>query len=91
MTDSQGLSSSRSAYITVQAAKDDPPTADAGGSSHSIRLPQNEVTLYANNSKDDHGIVKYEWVQQNPADDEPINIEVRTYICAGVGDRGSPI
>lgn len=87
VTDSQGLSSSRSAYITVQPAKDDPPTADAGGSPHSIRLPQSEVTLFANKSKDDHGIVKYEWVQQNPTEDDPINIEV----CAGLGGRGKGI
>lgn len=77
VTDGQGLSSSRSAYITVEPAKDDPPTADSGTSLYTVRLPQSEVTLYANKSKDDHGIAKYEWVHVNPEEDNPINIEVR--------------
>lgn len=76
VTDGQGLSSSRSAYITVQPAKDDTPTADSGKSLYTVRLPQSEVTLYANKSKDDHGIAKYEWVHVNPDEDNPINIEV---------------
>ena len=76
VTDGQGLSSSRSAYITVQPAKDDPPTADSGRSLYTVQLPETMVTLYANKSKDDHGIAKYEWVHLNPEDDSPINIEV---------------
>ena len=77
VTDGQGLSSSRSAYITVQPAKDDSPTADAGKSVYTVQLPETKVTLYANKSKDDHRIAKYEWIHLNPEDDSPINIEVR--------------
>ena len=84
MTDGQGLSSSRSAYITVEPAKDDPPTADSGSSLYTVRLPQSEVTLYANKSKDDHGIDKYEWVHVNPEEDNPINIEVHAQQWEGM-------
>lgn len=85
MTDGQGLSSSRSAFITVQPAKDDPPTVNSGKSLYTVRLPQTKVTLYANKSKDDHGIAKYEWVHLNPKEDKPINIEVHVCMGSGVG------
>ena len=85
VTDSDGASSSESAYITVEPEKDDPPTADTGGSVHKIRLPLDHITIRANKSQDDHGIKEYKWEQIDTSDkDKLININVRTYMCVCV-------
>lgn len=44
------------------AERDYPPVANAG-SPVLIHLPNNMVTLYGDASKDDKGIVKYEWIK----------------------------
>ena len=81
VTDSDGASSSENAYITVEPEKDDPPTADTGGSVHKIRLPLDHITIRANKSQDDHGIKEYKWEQIDTSDeDKLININVCTFV-----------
>lgn len=58
--DSDGESDSTTATVTVNDEKDYPPVARAGNDLV-IVLPVNQVTLYANGSTDDKGIVSYEW------------------------------
>ena len=62
MTDSDGVESSTFANVTVIKQVDYPPKANAG-SNLIVALPQNSVTLYANSSTDDKGIVSYEWIK----------------------------
>ena len=88
VTDSDGTSSSENAYITVEPEKDDPPTADTGGSVHKIRLPLDHITIRANKSQDDHGIKEYKWEQIDTSDeDKLININVRMYVCILIVER----
>ncbi|KAL9963286.1 hypothetical protein ACROYT_G032471 [Oculina patagonica] len=60
VTDSDGESDSTTATVTVNDEKDYPPVARAGNDVV-IVLPVDHVTLYANGSTDDKGIVSYEW------------------------------
>lgn len=60
VTDSDGDSDSTTATVTVNDEKDYPPVARAGNDVV-IVLPVDHVTLYANGSTDDKGIVSYEW------------------------------
>lgn len=60
VVDSDGASNSTTASLTVNKAVDYPPVANAGPN-QVITLPQNAITLYGNQSTDDHGIVSYEW------------------------------
>ncbi|XP_068924012.1 dyslexia-associated protein KIAA0319-like protein homolog isoform X1 [Petaurus breviceps papuanus] len=60
VVDSFGASSSATASLTVNKAVDYPPVANAGPN-QVITLPQNSITLYGNQSTDDHGIASYEW------------------------------
>ncbi|XP_043848500.1 dyslexia-associated protein KIAA0319-like protein homolog isoform X3 [Dromiciops gliroides] len=60
VVDSFGASSSTTASLTVNKAVDYPPVANAGPN-QVITLPQNSITLYGNQSTDDHGIASYEW------------------------------
>ncbi|XP_074161198.1 dyslexia-associated protein KIAA0319-like protein homolog [Sminthopsis crassicaudata] len=60
VVDSFGASNSTTASLTVNKAVDYPPVANAGPN-QVITLPQNSITLYGNQSTDDHGIASYEW------------------------------
>ena len=57
---------------------DRPPIADAG-SNRIIHLPQNFVVLYANNSKDDYGIVGYKWTINSDKKDVAVDMTVRSF------------
>ncbi|XP_066538616.1 dyslexia-associated protein KIAA0319 isoform X2 [Hoplias malabaricus] len=58
--DSEGLTDSTTATVTISTPKDDPPVARAG-TDQVIILPQNHLTLWANQSTDDHAITSYLW------------------------------
>ncbi|KAM4873473.1 dyslexia-associated protein KIAA0319-like protein homolog isoform 1-T1 [Thomomys bottae] len=60
VVDSDGATSSTTASLTVHKAVDYPPVANAGPN-QVITLPQNSITLFGNQSTDDHGITSYEW------------------------------
>ncbi|XP_003788232.1 dyslexia-associated protein KIAA0319-like protein homolog isoform X2 [Otolemur garnettii] len=60
VVDSDGATNSTTASLTVNKAVDYPPVANAGPN-QVITLPQNSITLYGNQSTDDHGITSYEW------------------------------
>uniref|UniRef100_A0A8C9UQB5 KIAA0319 like n=1 Tax=Spermophilus dauricus TaxID=99837 RepID=A0A8C9UQB5_SPEDA len=60
VVDSDGATSSTTASLTVNKAVDYPPVANAGPN-QVITLPQNSITLFGNQSTDDHGISSYEW------------------------------
>lgn len=60
VVDSDGASDSTTASLTVNRAVDYPPVANAGPI-QVITLPQNSITLFGNQSTDDHGIASYEW------------------------------
>ncbi|XP_024410321.1 dyslexia-associated protein KIAA0319-like protein homolog isoform X1 [Desmodus rotundus] len=60
VVDSDGASNSTTASLTVNKAVDYPPVANAGPN-QVITLPQNSITLFGNQSTDDHGITSYEW------------------------------
>ncbi|XP_076827673.1 dyslexia-associated protein KIAA0319 isoform X2 [Brachyhypopomus gauderio] len=59
VTDSEGLTDSTTATVRVRP-KDDPPVARAG-SDQVISLPLNHLTLWGNQSSDDHVISSYLW------------------------------
>ncbi|XP_005395200.1 PREDICTED: dyslexia-associated protein KIAA0319-like protein homolog isoform X1 [Chinchilla lanigera] len=60
VVDSDGATNSTTANLTVNKAVDYPPVANAGPN-QVITLPQNAITLFGNQSTDDHGISSYEW------------------------------
>ncbi|KAB0387150.1 hypothetical protein FD755_002106 [Muntiacus reevesi] len=60
VVDSDGATNSTTASLTVNKAVDYPPVANAGPN-QVITLPQNSITLFGNQSTDDHGITSYEW------------------------------
>lgn len=60
VVDSDGATNSTTASLTVSKAVDYPPVANAGPN-QVITLPQNSITLFGNQSTDDHGITSYEW------------------------------
>ena len=60
VTDSDGAQSSTQALLLVHKAMDYQPVANAGPN-QVITLPRNSVTLYGNQSKDDHEPLAYEW------------------------------
>ncbi|XP_053091118.1 dyslexia-associated protein KIAA0319 isoform X2 [Pangasianodon hypophthalmus] len=60
VVDSEGLSDSTTATVRVSSPKDKPPVAIAG-TDQVIRLPLNHLTLWANQSTDDHAISSFLW------------------------------
>ncbi|XP_058252466.1 dyslexia-associated protein KIAA0319 isoform X2 [Hemibagrus wyckioides] len=63
VVDSEGLSDSTTATVRVSSPKDEPPVAIAG-TDQVIRLPLNHLTLWANQSTDDHAISSFLWSLQ---------------------------
>ncbi|XP_046702970.1 dyslexia-associated protein KIAA0319 isoform X2 [Silurus meridionalis] len=63
VVDSEGLSDSTTATVKVSSPIDEPPVAIAG-TDQIIRLPLNHLTLWANQSTDDHGISSFLWSLQ---------------------------
>ena len=70
--DSSGLSTIGATNFTVVEEMDYPPVANAG-SSVLLHLPNNEVVLSGENSRDDKGIKKYEWSE---LEGKPVDIVV---------------
>ncbi|CAK8683931.1 unnamed protein product [Clavelina lepadiformis] len=60
VTDSDGVTNSTTASLTVKEKIDHKPIAYAG-SNQLIHLPQDSLTLCGNGSTDDWGIVEYKW------------------------------
>lgn len=60
VVDSEGLSDSTTATVKVSRPSDEPPVAIAGPN-QVIRLPLNHLTLWANQSTDDHAISSFLW------------------------------
>uniref|UniRef100_A0A8C1NNS0 PKD domain-containing protein n=1 Tax=Cyprinus carpio TaxID=7962 RepID=A0A8C1NNS0_CYPCA len=60
VTDSDGAQNSTQAMLLVNKATDYRPTANAGPN-QVITLPRNYITLYGNQSTDDHENLSYEW------------------------------
>ncbi len=79
-TDASGLSTIGITNFTVFEEKDYPPIANAG-SAILLHLPNNEVMLSGEASRDDKSIVKYEWSE---LEGKPVDTEV-SVICTGVG------
>ncbi|XP_017314573.1 dyslexia-associated protein KIAA0319 [Ictalurus punctatus] len=63
VVDSKGLNDSTTATVRVSSPKDEPPVAIAG-TDQVIRLPMNHLTLWANQSTDDHAISSFLWSLQ---------------------------
>jgi len=64
VTDTDDVSNSTFANVTVIKETDYPPMANAG-SNVIMSLPQNSITLNGNASTDDHGIASYEWIKKS--------------------------
>lgn len=78
VTDSDRATDSTQATLTVYKAKDYRPVANAGPSPV-IQLPQNSVTLYGNQSTDDHDNLSYEWSLSPESKDKVVEMQgVRT-------------
>ncbi|UYV60199.1 KIAA0319L [Cordylochernes scorpioides] len=71
--DSDGVTNSTYANLTVLKEMDYPPTANAGPDVV-IYLPQREVVLNGNLSSDDKGIKAWEWTK-SPEVDKPVDLE----------------
>lgn len=83
VTDEGGLMGVAYTTVSVEAAHDYPPTANAGQSVRIIHLPHNTVVLDGSQSKDDKGIVKYSWkqVKGNLAETKVSNKTVHCIYC----------
>ncbi|XP_005938817.1 dyslexia-associated protein KIAA0319-like protein [Haplochromis burtoni] len=80
VTDSDGATSSTQATLSVNKAKDYRPVANAGPN-QVIQLPRNSITLYGNQSTDDHGSLSYEWSLSPESKDKVVEMQgVRTPI-----------
>ncbi|CAN8000142.1 unnamed protein product, partial [Ixodes hexagonus] len=76
VTDSDGISNSTYANVTVLKEVDYPPTANAGMQTV-VYMPKNEVTLNGNLSTDDKGIKAWEWTK-SPDTDKHVDMEGTT-------------
>ncbi|XP_061597084.1 dyslexia-associated protein KIAA0319-like protein [Cololabis saira] len=80
VTDSDGATNSTQASLSVYKAKDYKPTAIAGAN-QVIQLPRNSITLYGNQSTDDHDFLSYEWSLSMESKDKVVEMQgVRTPI-----------
>lgn len=80
VTDSDGATNSTQATLSVNKAKDYRPVANAGPN-QVIQLPRNSITLYGNQSTDDHDSLSYEWSLSPESKDKVVEMQgVRTPI-----------
>ncbi|KAM9384150.1 dyslexia-associated protein KIAA0319-like protein [Pholidichthys leucotaenia] len=80
VTDSDGATSSTQASLSVNKAKDYRPVANASPN-QVIQLPRNSITLYGNQSTDDHDSLSYEWSLSPESKDKVVEMQgVRTPI-----------
>ncbi|KAM8841247.1 dyslexia-associated protein KIAA0319-like protein isoform 2-T2 [Spinachia spinachia] len=80
VTDSDGATNSTQASLLVNKAKDYRPVANAGPN-QVIQLPRNSITLYGNQSTDDHDSLSYEWSLSPESKDKVVEMQgVRTPI-----------
>uniref|UniRef100_A0AAQ4S376 KIAA0319 like n=1 Tax=Gasterosteus aculeatus aculeatus TaxID=481459 RepID=A0AAQ4S376_GASAC len=80
VTDSDGATNSTQASLLVNKAKDYRPVANAGAN-QVIQLPRNSITLYGNQSTDDHDSLSYEWSLSPESKDKVVEMQgVRTPI-----------
>ncbi|GAA6233205.1 dyslexia-associated protein KIAA0319-like protein homolog, partial [Lates japonicus] len=80
VTDSDGATNSTQATLSVNKAKDYRPVANAGPN-EVIQLPRNSITLYGNESTDDHDSLSYEWSLSPESKDKVVEMQgVRTPI-----------
>uniref|UniRef100_A0A8D2ZG13 KIAA0319 like n=1 Tax=Scophthalmus maximus TaxID=52904 RepID=A0A8D2ZG13_SCOMX len=80
VTDSDGATNSTQATLSVNKAKDYQPVANAGPN-QVIQLPRNSITLYGNQSADDHDSLSYEWSLSPASKDKVVEMQgVRTPI-----------
>ncbi|XP_023284859.1 dyslexia-associated protein KIAA0319-like protein homolog [Seriola lalandi dorsalis] len=80
VTDSDGATNSTQATLCVNKAKDYRPVANAGPN-QVIQLPHNSITLYGNQSTDDHDSLSYEWSLSPESKDKVVEMQgVRTPI-----------
>ncbi|XP_053189853.1 dyslexia-associated protein KIAA0319-like protein isoform X2 [Scomber japonicus] len=80
VTDSDGATNSTQATLSVNKAKDYRPVANAGPN-QVITLPRNSITLYGNQSTDDHDSLGYEWSLSSESKDKVVEMQgVRTPI-----------
>ncbi|KAF7667262.1 hypothetical protein LDENG_00069960 [Lucifuga dentata] len=78
--DSDGATDSTQAIVVVNKAKDYRPVANAGPN-QVITLPRNSITLYGNQSTDDHDSLAYEWSLSPESKDKVVEMQgVRTPI-----------
>uniref|UniRef100_A0A7N6FI76 PKD domain-containing protein n=1 Tax=Anabas testudineus TaxID=64144 RepID=A0A7N6FI76_ANATE len=78
--DSDGATNSTQATLSVNKAKDYRPGANAGPN-QVIQLPRNSITLYGNQSTDDHDSLSYEWSLSPESKDKVVEMQgVRTPI-----------
>uniref|UniRef100_A0A673BM08 PKD domain-containing protein n=1 Tax=Sphaeramia orbicularis TaxID=375764 RepID=A0A673BM08_9TELE len=78
VTDSDGATDSTQATLSVNKAKDYRPLANAGAN-QVITLPRNSITLYGNQSTDDHDPLAYEWSLSRESKDKVVEMQgVRT-------------
>lgn len=78
VVDSKGLNDSTTATVRVSSPKDEPPVAIAG-TDQVIRLPMNHLTLWANQSTDDHAISSFLWSLQPSSPAKSATIQVKNY------------
>uniref|UniRef100_A0A8C7ZXB9 KIAA0319-like n=1 Tax=Oryzias sinensis TaxID=183150 RepID=A0A8C7ZXB9_9TELE len=80
VTDSDGATNSTQATLSVNKAKDYRPISNAGPN-QVIQLPRNSITLYGNQSTDDHDSLSYEWSLSPESKDKVVEMQgVRTPI-----------